>query len=350
MTAGTGDSRGAEGQNAIGIAVVGAGAWGRNHVRAFAEAGCLGAVVDGNPAVLEEFRAKHPGIVTATDLASLKSAAMAAGRAIHGCVIATPASTHEALACEAIRYGWDVLVEKPAAPSEAGVRAIAGEAEKHGRVFAVGHLLLHHPHVAKARELIRSGRIGEPLYFYGQRLNLGKVRTDEDVVSSLAPHDLSVVHYWFGRQAVSARSWPLKVIKKPQDHCDVAFLSVGYEGGLSGQFHFSWLDPFKRRELVVVGDKGMLVFDDMSQNQKLRVYDKTVAPQSSQDFRQFNQAIEVRDRGCEIVDAPLLEPLALQAADFIRSIRTRGVPVAGAESALAVACAMDVIRRSMQAA
>lgn len=350
MTGCVDESKKDMGRDTTAIAVVGAGAWGRNHVRAFAEAGCLGAVVDGNPAVLEEFRAKHPGILTATDLPSLKVAAEAASRAIHGCVIATPASTHEALACEAIRYGWDVLVEKPAAPSEAGVRAIAGEAEKHRRVFAVGHLLLHHPHVAKARELIMGGRIGEPLYFYGQRLNLGKVRTDEDVVSSLAPHDLSVVHYWFGRPAVSARCWPLKVIKKPQDHCDVAFISVGYEGGLTGQFHLSWLDPFKRRELVVVGDRGMLVFDDMSQTQKLRIYDKTVAPQSSQDFRQFNQAIEVRDRGCEVVDAPLVEPLALQAADFIRCIRTRGTPVAGAESALAVAGAMDVIRRSMQGA
>jgi predicted dehydrogenase len=269
------------------------------------------------------------------------------GLAIQGVVIATPASTHEAIALAAIAHSWDVLVEKPAAMSLAGVRRIRDAAHASNRIFAVGHLLLHHLHVQKARELIAAGRIGKPLYLYGQRLNLGKVRTDEDVISSLAPHDFSIVHFLLGLPAIAARVWPLTVIDKPRPLCDVAFVSLQYEGGLLGQFHFSWLDPFKRRELVVVGDQGMLVFDDMSPDQKLRIYDKSVAPRDAQDFHEFNQAIEVRDRGCEVPEVPNLEPMAFQTANFIDCITTRNTPLAGSASAIAVAEAMELVRSAM---
>lgn len=321
------------------IVVVGAGNWGRNHVRVLRGMGALAAVVDGAAATRDAISASSPEVGVFADIGAL----VRSGMRVDGAVIATPASTHEAMAIEALQHDWHILVEKPVAQSLAGVERIHQLASRKGRVFAVGHLLLHHPHLREAKRLLDAGRIGKPLYAYGQRLNLGKIRTDEDVVSSLAPHDLSILHYLTSAAVESAGVWEMTVVKKARPLSDVAFVSLGLVGGLRAHFHFSWLDPFKRREFVVVGDRGMMVFDDMSPDEKLRIFDKMVSPPDTHDFDEFRRAIEVRDSGYEVVAAPTAEPLALQAQDFLACIRKGGTPVAGYESAAAVARAMELI-------
>ncbi len=325
------------------IAVAGAGYWGRNHLRVFHQLGALVAVVDGSPEVRSRVASEYPGVTTVSSLSELQES----GLSIDGVVIATPASTHESLAIECIANNWHVLLEKPAAQSLAGVQRITQAASSANRVLGVGHLLLHHPYLQLAKQLIASGRIGKPLYLTGQRVNLGRVRTDEDVISSLAPHDLSMAHFLFGSEATGASVSPITVIPKARKLCDVAFVNVTYANGLSAHYHFSWLDPFKRREFVVVGESGMLVFDDMSKDQRLRIHDKGVEPRQAQDFDTFQAAIEVRDAGVETPTVEMTEPLLSQAQDFLSCIQSGRQPIAGAASALAVARAMELIRVGM---
>jgi len=325
------------------IAVMGAGYWGRNHVRVFHQLGALRAVVDGSPEVRQRVAIEYPSVSTYPDLESLAEG----GTPIDGVVVATPASTHLSAALECIDRGWHILVEKPAAPDLASVLRLADAAKLAGRVLGVGHLLLHHPYLRLAKQLIEQGRIGKPLYISAQRVNLGRVRTDEDVISSLAPHDLSMAHFLFGAEAARAAVWPITVIAKSQPLCDVAFVNVSYTNGLQAHYHFSWLDPFKRREFVVVGDAGMLVFDDMSKEHRLRIHDKGVEPRQAQDFNAFQAAIEVRDLGIEAPVIEMTEPLLSQAQDFIDCIQSGSTPIAGAASALAVARAMELIRAGM---
>lgn len=320
------------------IAVIGAGAWGRNHVRVFHQLGALAAVVDGRDEVRAQLAKDYPGVALAPDFDALDSSA------IEGVVVATPASTHASVAIKALQRGLHVLVEKPCATNLADVEAVIEASRSAGKVMMVGHLLLYHNHIRKLRELIQGGAIGKPLYAYGARLNLGKVRVDENVISSLAPHDLSVMHYLIGKRVLSARAEGLAVIDRPQRLIDVAFVTARFEGGVSAHFHLSWLDPFKRREMIIVGDEAMLVFDDMLPDaDKLRLYRKRVDPPEAQSYGEFLQAINVRDEGFEAVPVEASEPLRNEAEDFLRCISSGGTPVSGIESALEVARAMAML-------
>ncbi|MEO7555851.1 MAG: Gfo/Idh/MocA family oxidoreductase [Acidimicrobiales bacterium] len=235
------------------VAVLGAGEWGRNHVRTWHSLGVLAMVCDPDPGRREEVRGFGVEVVADTS-------AVIGRDDIDVVVVATPVPTHHDLAIAAMRAGHDVLVEKPLAMDLAGAEEVVRVAEETGTVLAVGHVLEYHPAVRRLDSLLREGALGELLWMTSHRLSLGQVRTAEDVLWSFAPHDIAMLLRLTGRppELVTGRRRAFVTAGV----ADVAFCGLTFPGGVEGQIVTSWLHPFKEHRLVVVGREAMAVFDD----------------------------------------------------------------------------------------
>lgn len=270
-------------------------------------------------------------------------------RAADAVVIATPSSFHGKLARAALLAGKDVFVEKPLAATLAEAQSLAKLAAKTRRVLQVGHLLLYHPAVKWLKGTLSRGALGRPLYLYSQRVNLGVVRRDENVVSSLATHDISVCLHLleeFPAQVICAgRSYLQKKIE------DVAFAMLFFRSGAVAHFHMSWLDPHKTRKITLVGSKKMAVFDDMASEEKLRIFDKGVEGAkfltSGMELPPSTLAVRYGD-----IFAPQLsaeEPLNIELVDFVRCCLSRKTPVADGRNGVEVIAVMEGLQRSLRA-
>jgi predicted dehydrogenase len=321
-------------QSAPRVAVIGAGYWGINHVRNFYELGALGLVCDTFAPSLERIKEKFPGVHIESDLdAALKD------ESINGVVIATPAETHFELARRSIEAGKDVLVEKPLTLDvEEGERLIE-MANARGRVLMVGHLLEYHPAVLRLRELIESGEMGELRYIYSNRLNLGKVRREENILWSFAPHDIAIILRLVG-------AWPTRVAAtggaylQPQI-ADVTVTNMEFASGVRAHIFVSWLHPHKEQRLVVIGSNKMAVFDDVRKEDKLVVYDQGVEIVNGEPV--------MRKNGGTAIALETAEPLRRQCQQFLRSIETRKRAITDGESGLRVLRVLDAAERSLAA-
>ena len=315
----------------ITVAVVGAGGWGRNHVRSFAQikGAELRYVCDRSEAVRDAIAAQHPSVRCLDDVAEALADAE-----LQAVIVATDAPNHFVIAKAALEAGKDVLVEKPLtlAPGEAEV--LCELADERGRVLMVGHLLLFHAAVRRLRAMIDAGELGDVLYATSQRLNLGVVRRDENAWWSLAPHDISIVDYLFGAEAESVSATGNVFLQPERGVEDVVFASLAYPGGRMAHIHVSWLDPHKTRRLVVVGTKKMAVFDDMAGDQKLVLYDKGVEPPPSSVG--YADAMRVRKGDIIIPALRMTEPLRDECEAFLEAVRTREVSVASGRSGASV--------------
>jgi UDP-2-acetamido-3-amino-2,3-dideoxy-glucuronate N-acetyltransferase len=251
------------------IAVIGAGRWGVNHIRTLHGLGCLGAVVDRNPAALETLARELPGLATHTNLKDAVGDAK-----LDAFTIATPAATHFEIASYVLEQRRPVLVEKPLALRAAEARQLCELAEHTNTPLMVGHLLLFHPAVRKIKELLDAGKIGKLQYLYSNRLNLGTVRTEENILWSFAPHDLSLFQHWIGRM-------PTEVVARggcfvqPHIH-DSTMMVLTYPDNVVGHIFTSWLHPFKEHRIVAIGSKGMLLFEDSSSEKHVLFYEKGI--------------------------------------------------------------------------
>src|ERR1044072_2736039 len=251
------------------VGVIGAGAWGRNHVRTVAGLADaeLAAVCDTDAKVRDRLTRQYPGTLITSDVAALL-------QAVDAVVVASPAATHAKIAQEVIEAGKPVLVEKPFALSARDAEAVARLGTQKGVPVLAGHLLVYHPAVERLRDMVQKGELGKVFYLYGLRVNLGQVRKDENALWSFGPHDVSVALYLLGEQPVrvsaSGKSYLQPAIE------DVVFLTMEFASGVLAHVQMSWLDPHKERKLTVVGAKKMVVFDDMEPREKLRIYDKGV--------------------------------------------------------------------------
>jgi predicted dehydrogenase len=324
----------------LGVAVVGCGEWGRNHVRAVAQHGGarLLHVVDTSEVRREVARELAPGASVSDDLA----AALEDPR-VEAVVVATPTPSHVPIARAAIAAGKHLLVEKPLAPTVALAADLAARARKARRVLMVGHLLLHHPAVRFLKRLVDRGGLGRLHYAYAQRTNLGRIRTDENVLMSLAPHDVAVLSHLFG-------AWPNAVSAQGAAYVqskweDVVFLTLRFPGGRLGHVHLSWLDPHKVRRLTLVGSRTMAVFDDMEPAEKIRVHDKGPVPPEPGSWA---EALALRFGETRIPRLPAVEPLREQLKAFLRACRTGVVPLADAASGVATARVLDAAARSLR--
>ncbi len=315
------------------VAVLGSGYWGRNLVRVFHGLGSLAAVADGNPAALAEVQQKYPGTRV-----EVESAPLLRDAAIDAVAIATPAETHAQLATAALEAGKHVFVEKPLALRVSEAESLIALAKKKNRTLMVGHLLRYHPAIRKLKELCAAGELGKIEYVYSNRLNLGKVRREENALWSFAPHDVSVLLHLF-------ESLPLQVSAVGGTYlqpniADVSVSNLLFEGGARAHIFVCWLNPFKEQKLVVIGSKKLAVFNDVASTDKLMLYDKTIAMVDGQFTIKRPEGIAVS------VDAS--EPLANECAHFLSCAREGKTPDTDGREGLRVLLVLQACQKSLQ--
>ena len=252
------------------IGVVGLNYWGPNLARNFADLGALSWLCDLDEQRLAAASARHPGATATSSYDELLGSDVAA------VAIATAVPTHYALAKQALEAGKHVFVEKPPAMRAVEIDELVALADDRDLVLMPGHLLLYHPGVRKLKELIEGGELGEVLCVYGNRVNLGIVRENENALWSLGVHDLSVILYLLDEDPELATAQGTASIHPGVE--DVVFCVLRFSSGKIAHMHLSWLDPHKMRKMTVVGREKMVVFDDMEPERKVTVYEKKVSP------------------------------------------------------------------------
>ena len=311
------------------LAVIGCGHWGKNLVRHFAQIGCLQMVCD----------VAHSGRRTAAELAPdvevVSSSEEVLRSNLSAVVIATPAETHYELARRALESGKDVLVEKPLALTyDQGVDLVKF-AEDCRRILMVGHVLEYHPAMVRLRELIRDGELGKLCYISSNRLNLGMVRREENILWSFAPHDIAIILRLMG-------SMPFQVAAHGGSYvqaniADVTVTHLLFDNGVRAHIYVSWLHPYKEQRLVIIGSKKMASFDDVSK--QLVLYDQRVELKEG-------QPIPIRGEG-EVVGFADAEPLLLECRAFLDAIITRQPPLTDGRSGQRVLQVLQAAQRSL---
>ena len=267
-------------------------------------------------------------------------------------VIATPAASHFQITREALEAGKHVLVEKPLAMSAGECEQLKTLAGARQRVLMVGHTFLFSPTVRRLKEYLGSGALGEILYLYSQRLNLGRVRHDVNALWNFAPHDVSIILYLLEQQ-------PVEVSTRGFDYLqpgipDVVFMTLVFPGGKAAHVHISWLDPLKVRRMTVVGTRKMAVYDDVSSDAKIVLYDRGIdrlpTAESPRDFHSFDEfQLQVRNGDVVIPAFKFSEPLRLQCAHFVDCIRTGKAPLTDGEHGGQVVKILEAAQRSLAA-
>ena len=298
----------------IRLAVAGAGAWGRNHIRSLASlrGTRLDWVIDPDATRLGLAAELAPQARLTTDAGEVL-----ADRRVDGLVVASPTPTHVPLARAALDAGKHVLCEKPLAPDADQAWALVRHARKRQRLLSVGHLLLYHPAVVRLKRMIDADRFGRVHYLVAQRTNLGRIRTDEGTLTSLGPHDVSVMVHLLG-------AWPIAVSAHGAAYLqprweDVVFLTLRFPGGVLGHIHLSWLDPDKVRRISLVGARRMAVFDDMEADAKLVIHDKSAlaGPTATTPPGEW----PVHSGRTRVLRLPDHQPLLEELRAFVRCIR-----------------------------
>ena len=248
------------------VCVIGGGAWGKNHIRTLHKLSALGGVVEKNKSLLDKFRREYSYIDTFKNLDD------ALEKDFDGFIIATPAETHFELAKKIIKNKKDLLVEKPLTLSVEDSKTLVELSKENNVNLMVGHVLLFHPAIIKIKKIIESGRIGKLQYIYSNRLNLGKVRTEENVFWSLAPHDISIFQYFTNSFPQKIKATGSSFIQKGIH--DSTLTTIEYEKGVKGHIFVSWLHPFKEHRLVVIGSEAMISFEDSAEDKPLTLFSK----------------------------------------------------------------------------
>jgi len=255
--------------------------------------------------------------------------------------LATPVPTHARLAQRVLEAGKHCFVEKPLAQSSAAAADVVLAAAACKRVLMVGHLLEYHPGVRKLKELVEKGELGEIYYVYGNRLNLGKVRSDENALWSLGAHDISVLLHLVDEEPVELAARGECYVRRGVE--DVVFCFLRFPSGISAHLHLSWLDPHKERRFTVVGSQRMATFDDMAAEGKLTVYDKGV----DEDTRSYGEYI-TRSGDIYSPRIPNSEPLRLECEHFIESVRKRATPLSDGHSGLRVVRVLEALQGDLE--
>ena len=319
------------------VAVAGLGYWGPNLARNFDDLAELVWLCDLDGAKRERFAARHPHARATGDFEEVL-----ADPSLEAVVIATPVPTHYSLAKQALEAGKHVLVEKPPAMHGAEMEELVALAAERDLVLMPGHLLLYHPGVLKLKELIDAGALGDVLCVYGNRQNLGIVRTNENALWSLGVHDLSVILWLVGEEPVEAVAHGNAFLTPGVE--DVVFCYLRFPSGKIAHMHLSWLDPHKMRKMTVVGREKMAVFDDMELERKITVYDK--APlQPSESYGEW--VTRTGDIFCPKIAND--EPLKLECQAFLRLIAGEGDRAKVAADGAVVVRALERLTESLRA-
>jgi len=315
------------------VAVVGCGYWGKNLVRVFHELGALACVCDVSPGVLDDARARY-GVSTTTEVSEVLR-----DESIVGIVIAAPAAQHHELVKSALLRNKDVYVEKPLALRLEQGTELVRLARQQNRILMVGHILEYHPAIRELKKLVREGELGKIQYIYSSRLNMGKLRTEENILWSFAPHDISVILSLLNEvpESVTAQGG----FYLHSDIADTTLTTCQFRSGVMAHIFVSWLHPFKEQKLCVIGDRNMAVFDDVEPENKLVIYPHRV------DWLD-RMPVAKKEQG-RVVALPKIEPLREECEHFLHAIRERIRPLTDGESALRVLQVLDASERSLRA-
>ena len=322
---------------AVRVGVVGLGYWGPNLARNFDQlpGAELAWVCDGSQEALDRWAPSFPGVRGATDVAELL-----ADETLDAIVVATPVPTHSDVALQVLEAGKHCFVEKPLAQSAADAEQVAAAAESAGKVLMVGHLLEYHPGVSKLKEIADAGELGDIHYIYGNRLNLGKLRADENALWSLGAHDVSVVLALVGEEPSEVSAVGESYMQRGIE--DVVFCFLRFPSGVSAHLHLSWLDPHKERRFTVVGSKRMATFDDMSLERKIEIYDKGF----DQDFSSYGEYI-ARSGDIHSPRISNEEPLRIECRHFVECIAEGRQPLSGPQSGVRVVRVLEALQESL---
>ncbi len=325
----------------VRIGVIGFGQWGPNHVRNFSQLDGVEVVrvCDSSEPRLAAARKFLRGVATTTAPADITGAAD-----IDAVVIATPTGTHFALVKAALESGKDVLCEKPLAQTAAQCRELVELASKQRRILMVGHVFLYNSGVLHLKTDLDRGELGRVYYMDAVRTNLGPVRKDVGAIYDLASHDISIFNFLLGTQPVEVSATGNSVLQSGIE--DTGFLTLYYPGNIVCHAHTSWLNPRKVRQLTIVGDHKMAVWDDMNNLEPIRYYDKGVTADHYSSFGEFQMIL--RDGQITIPKVKMSEPLQKQDGEFIASIRSRRAPLSDARLGLAVVLVMEAAMESLR--
>ena len=324
---------------AVKIGVIGCGYWGPQLIRnleATADADLV-AVVDRRPQRLEYVSRQFPAVQAMSDYRRLLDSD------VEAVVLATPIHTHFELAREALLAGKHVLVEKPMATSLSEACELSRLADQLHRTLMVGHTFVYNPAVEELRRIVASGRLGRILYADCARLNLGLIQTHVNVIWDLAPHDISILLHVLKRtpKAVAARG---QACVHPT-HVDVAYLEMAFEGDVSAHIRVSWLDPAKVRRTTIVGERQMVVFNDVPAAEKLRIYDKSVTTTVPDDLGGFQASYRYGD--VMIPHIEWTEPLRVECEHFVDCVRSGKRPRSGGYEGMLNVAVLEAAERSL---
>jgi len=301
------------------ICVVGAGGWGKNHIRTLSDLDCLAGIVDSNPSQIDKINIDKARVNFHENIDN------AFTYDYDGFIVATPSETHFDLGMKIIDKGFPLLIEKPLCLSSKEARILVDLADSRGVNLLVGHVLLFHPAIIKIKDMVDSGLIGSIQYIYSNRLNLGTIRTNENVFWSFAPHDISVFNYFISSPISSVQSFGSDIIQKGIH--DSTITSINYQNGVSSHIFVSWLHPFKEHRIVVIGSDGMLSYEDSSEDKKILHYKKGI---------KFKDGTPMKNDGdTKSIDYDFSFPLTNELVYFINNMDT-GFSISSGKSAIPV--------------
>jgi UDP-2-acetamido-3-amino-2,3-dideoxy-glucuronate N-acetyltransferase len=314
------------------LAVVGGGHWGANLIRVFSQLGVLTRICELNPQRLGHLAQKYPEVRMDSS-----PEAVLDDPAVDGVVIATPAESHYDLARKALLAGKDVYVEKPITLHCEEAEALITLAASSKRILMVGHLLKFHPAVNRLKQLIAEGELGKIEYIYSNRLNLGKVRREENALWSFAPHDISVILFLLSEMPIQVSATGGTYLQP--NIVDVTVSTMLFDRGVRAHIFVSWLHPYKEQKLVIVGSRRMAVFDDVRKSDKLQLFDKKVDLVNGQFLtaQPVGEAVSFSDE----------EPLLLECRHFIECMQTRQTPFTDGHDGWRVLKVLEASQRSL---
>jgi predicted dehydrogenase len=302
------------------IAVVGCGHWGKHLVRNFSELGALCSISDPNSQIADQYASQY-------NVKKYSFTEIINDPNIKGVVLAVPAHLHASMAIEVMNKNKHVFVEKPLAMNEAEAEAMIATAKKNKVQLMVGHLLQYHPIFKTIREYVEEGKIGEINYIYSNRLSFGKVRTEEDVIWSFAPHDISMILSLAGQEPEYVSTNAISILQK--NIADTATIHLQFKSGLKSHISVSWLHPYKEHKLVIVGQSAMLVFDDTKPwHEKLAIYPHEVM--SSKNL------INLQNSNVQYIRVLEEEPLKKECQHFLDVVEKDTKPLTDGSEGLRV--------------
>jgi UDP-2-acetamido-3-amino-2,3-dideoxy-glucuronate N-acetyltransferase len=316
------------------IAVIGAGYWGQNLVRNFAELNALHTICDIDANALKRFETLYPDVNRDSSLASVLNS-----NEVEAVAISSPAALHYSMAREALLADKDVFVEKPLALQVEEAEELIRLSEERDKVLMVGHLLEYHPAVVKLKELVDSGELGKIQYIYSSRLNLGKFRTEENILWSFAPHDISIILLLLNETPTNVSAHGGCYLNP--NIADVTISTLSFSSGVRAHIFVNWLNPYKEQRLVVIGDQKMAVFNDITPKDKLQLYEHKI--------ERIDRTLVPHQQEAKPVKVTMVEPLKLECQHFLDCLISREKPKTNGRSGLRVLQVLDACQRSLEA-